>query len=283
MIPIPETILTQPLAMLPTAIPAFIQRFANLRARCEAMPENLSIGDFVNQRRDYNVSDGIATIHVNDVLAQNTTGIDRMLGMTDYGQVTSELDKAMNDPNVRAVVLDISSPGGSAIGAPEAAQAVRDGRQTKPVIAYIGEIGASAAYYLAAGASAIVAQASGMVGSIGTRIEFLDFGNALAAMGITPHIFTPAASDLKAAGTPMRAPTAAETNWFQSHIESINDAFTGFVKANRKKVGMESMRGQVFTGEQALQNGLVDFTGNMTTARKLATQLADYLTTRKNK
>ena len=51
MIPIPETILTQPLAMLPTAIPAFIQRFANLRARCEAMPENLSIGDFVNQRR----------------------------------------------------------------------------------------------------------------------------------------------------------------------------------------------------------------------------------------
>lgn len=283
MIPIPETILTQPLAMLPTAIPAFIQRFASLRARCDAMPQNLSIGDFVNQRRDYTVSDGVATIHVNDVLAQNTTGIDRMLGMTDYSQVTSELDKAMSDPNVKAVVLDINSPGGSAIGAPEAAQAIRESRNTKPIVAHIGEIGASAAYYLAAGASAIVAQASGMVGSIGTRIEFLDFGNALAAMGITPHIFTPAASDLKAAGTSMRAPTAAETGWFQSHIESINAAFTGFVQKNRKKVGMESMRGQVFTGSQAMENGLVDYLGTMADAKNIALKMADYLTTRKDK
>jgi len=283
MIPIPETILTQPLALLPTAIPAFIQRFANLRARCEAMPNNLTISDFVNQRHEYGVAGGIATIHVNDVLAQNTTGIDRMLGMTDYSQVTSELDKALNDPNVKAVVLNVSSPGGSAVGAPEAAQAVNDASKQKPVIAYIGEIGASAAYYLSAGASAIVAQSSGMVGSIGTRIEFLDFGNALAAMGITPHIFTPAASDLKAAGTSMRAPTAAETNWFQSHIESINANFTGFVQKYRRKVGMESMRGQVFTGEQALQNGLVDFNGDLAMAKKLAAQLADYLTAAKLK
>lgn len=283
MIPIPETILTQPLALLPTAIPAFIQRFASLRARCEAMPSNLTIGDFVNQRGEYAVSDGIASIHVNDVLAQNTTGIDRMLGMTDYSQVTSELSQALENPNVKAIVLNINSPGGSAIGAPEAAQAINDASKLKPVIAYIGEIGASAAYYMAAGASAIVAQASGMVGSIGTRIEFLDFGNALAAMGITPHIFTPAASDLKAAGTSMRAPTAAETNWFQSHIESINANFIGFVQKHRRKVGMESMRGQVFTGEQALQNGLVDFNGDLAIAKRLANQLADYLTASKRK
>lgn len=277
MIPIPETILSQPLAMLPTAIPAFIQRFAMLRTKLDAMPQNLSIGDFVNQRKDYRTENGTAIIHVNDVLAQNVTNIDRMLGMTDYAQVTSELNNAVADPNVKSIVLEINSPGGSAIGAPETAAAVADARNVKPVVASIGEIGASAAYYIASAASAIVAQSSGMVGSIGTRIEFLDFGNALAAMGITPHIFTPAQSDLKAAGTSMRAPTAAETNWFQSHIETINAAFTGFVQKYRKKASMDTMRGQVFTGEQAVQNGLADFTGDLASAVKVA----NYLTTAK--
>lgn len=263
--------------MLPTAIPAFIQRFAMLRTKLDAMPQALTIGDFVNQRQPYQVKDGTAIIHVNDVLAQNVTNIDRMLGMTDYAQVTDELNQSVSDPLVRNIVLKVNSPGGSAIGAPEAAAAVAEARNVKPVVASIGEIGASAAYYIASAASAIVAQSSGMVGSIGTRIEFLDFGNALAAMGITPHIFTPAQSDLKAAGTSMRAPTAAETNWFQSHIETINAAFVGFVQKYRKKASMETMRGQVFTGEQAVQNGLADFTGDLASAVKVA----NYLTTAK--
>jgi signal peptide peptidase SppA len=283
MINIPESIFSQPLAMLPTAIPAFVQRFANLRAKAEAMPKNLTIGDFVNQRKDYAVSDGIATIHVNDVLAQNTTGIDRMLGMTDYGQVTEEIGRAMSDPNVSAVVLEINSPGGSAIGAPEAAQAVKEARNIKPVVAHVGEVGASAAYYIAAGASAIVTQGSGMIGSIGTRIQFLDFAGALSAMGITPHIFTPAQSDLKAAGNELRSPTPAETAWFQEHIESINAAFTGFVKENRPQVKDSAMRGQVVTGYQSIEAGLADYIGSMSMAREVAKEMANYLTTRKSK
>jgi signal peptide peptidase SppA len=278
MIMIPESILTQPLAMLPSALPAFVQRFSALRAKAEAMPENLTLGDFINQRKDYSVSDGIATIHVNDTLAMNTTGIDRMMGMTDYAQITGELRTALADPSVFAIVLDINSPGGSAIGAPEAAAEIRAAREMKPVVAYVGEIGASAAYYLAAGASAIVAQGSGMIGSIGTRMQFLDFAEALVAMGITPHIFTPAKADLKAAGTNLRSPTPAETSFFQDHVEAINAAFTGFVTANRPKVKDSAMRGQVFTGYQSIGENLADYVGSMGFARELAKDFAKYLT-----
>ena len=229
---IPESILTQPLLLASSALPAFIQRFAMLRTRADAMlsmkPEQgFDLSTFVNQRKPMNVVNGVAMIHVNDVLAQGTTPIDRMLGMTDYAQLQDELAQVVNSPHIAAAVLEISSPGGSAIGAPEAAQAVADVMKKKPVVSYIGDIGASAAYYVASASSAIIAQSSGMVGSIGTKIQFLDFAKMAEAQGITPHIITPKAADLKATGNSMRAPTDAELAYLQDHVEAINAQFTG--------------------------------------------------------
>jgi len=274
---IPDSILTQPLSIYAPALSTFAQRFEMFANRVEATmkigADQLTIADFVNQRRSYENRQGVAVIHVNDVLAQNTTGIDRMLGMTDYEQIKQELVQAVADPAVTSILLDISSPGGSAIGAPEAAQAVADANAAKPVVSYIGALGASAAYYLASASSAIVAQPSGLVGSIGTVMKFFDVANMLQAVGITPHIYTPKQSDLKAAGNSMRHPTPAENDWLQSHVEEFNAEFINFVSSKRKKVPMDAMRGQVFGGRQAVQNGLADFTGNFDFAAQTARDL----------
>lgn len=276
---IPESILTQPLLLASSALPAFIQRFAMLRTRADAMlsinPEQgFDLSTFVNQRQPMNIVNGVAMIHVNDVLAQGTTPIDRMLGMTDYEELKSELNQAARLEGVKAAVLVISSPGGSAIGAPETAQAVADTVKSKPVVSYISDIGASAAYYVASASSAIIAQSSGMVGSIGTKIQFLDFAKMAEAQGITPHIITPKSADLKATGNNMRAPTEAELAYLQEHVESINTEFTGWVQKHRPNVTGEQMRGQVFTGSQAAQNGLADYTGTMQDAISAARALA---------
>jgi signal peptide peptidase SppA len=276
---IPETIMTQPLLICAMALPAFMQRFAAMRTRAEAVlsmtqEQRFELSTFVNQRKPMSIVNGVAMIHVNDVLAQGTTPIDRMLGMTDYDELRSELNQAASNPAVKAVVLGISSPGGSAIGAPETAQAVADTVKIKPVISHISDIGASAAYYVASASSAIIAQSSGMVGSIGTKIQFLDFAKMAESQGITPHIITPKAADLKATGNSMRAPTEAELAYLQEHVEAINSEFTGWVQKHRPNVTGEQMRGQVFTGTQAAQNGLADYTGTMQDAIAAARALA---------
>ena len=168
----------------------------------------------------------------------------------------------------------MNSPGGSAVGAPETAQAVADFRRSKPIVSHLGDYGASAAFFVAAASNAIISQASGMHGSIGTKIQFLDFAEMAKQQGITPHIITPKSADLKATGSSMRAPTEAELAYLQEHVEAINAEFTGWVQKHRPNVTGEQMRGQVFTGSQAAQNGLADYTGTIQDAVAAARALA---------
>ena len=95
---IPESILTQPLLLASSALPAFIQRFTMLRTRADAMlsmkPEQgFDLSTFVNQRKPMNVVNGVAMIHVNDVLAQGTTVIENAAREPEIGDVADCLNK----------------------------------------------------------------------------------------------------------------------------------------------------------------------------------------------
>lgn len=272
-LPLPDFLFSDLIALHAPALAQLICRRERLEARIVSMQstgvhESQGLAEwlapFVNQRRATKTADGITTIHVNDVLSHGTTELDRAFGMTDYAQLIADLHAAAADPAVRGILLDINSPGGSAVGAPEAAQAVLEARQQgKPVAAHIGVIGCSAAYYLASAASVITASPSAIVGSIGTIASFYDFAGMLAKFGVTPHIFTPKAADLKATGTQDRPPTEAESAFLQTRVETLNAAFTGWVGAWRTQADASSMRGQWFTGEEATQNGLADYTGTL--------------------
>lgn len=272
---IPDFLLSEPLGFHLPSLAAWLNRYERLQERMgsaaqlrvamgpESEPHMLSLADFVNQRRDYQVTpEGIAMIHANDVLSRTSTKFDQMLGETHYNALIGEMGMASEDSQVRGIFLDISSPGGSAVGAPEAAAAVAAAAQRKPVVSYVETIGASAAYYLTAGASAIVASPSAVVGSIGTIAMFTDISDMLAKFGVNVQIITPRQSDLKASGNMVRPMTDPEREFLQQRTEALNADFTSFVKSNRPDVTDASLRGQWFSGSEAAGLGLVDQIGS---------------------
>lgn len=271
-------ILAGPLAFHAPSFTPWLAKQETLAQRIASMPADRQafewLADFVNQRQPYEVRDGLAYIHINDVLSTDTTAVDRALGMTDYAQVVAELQQAVEDPAVTAIRLNVNSPGGSAIGAPDAADAVLAARQQKPVVTHIGSLGASAAIYLVAASSAILTQRSSIVGSIGTISTFLDFSQLMSRIGITPHIFTAEASDLKAAANPYRPPTLEQANFLQSRVDTLNADFLKWMQTHRANAETSSMRGQWFTGAEALNLGLVDQLGTAADADAAARALA---------
>lgn len=269
-----DILLSEPLAIHEPALQVWLARMSPMMRRLAlgddsahlvetkvAAEKSITFADFINGRRDYEVTpEGIAIIHVNDVLGRGLTGIDRLFGATDYNSLLAELDQAAADCAVRGIFLDIASPGGSVIGAPEAATGVAAAAQRKPVVAYMETIGASAAYYFAAAAHAIVASPSAVVGSIGTIGTFANIGGLLAQMGVKIEQLT--GGDLKASGTPFRDMNRAERDFLQGRIDDLSAEFRGWVQQSRPAVADATMRGQWFSGAQGLGLGLVDQTGS---------------------
>jgi protease-4 len=240
-----------------------------------AREENLSLADFIVGRRDYAVdANGIATIHVNDVLGRGLARIDQIFGMTDYNSLIAEFNDAARDGAVRGILLDVGSPGGSVVGMEEAAAAVANAAAAKPVVAMIEQIGASAAYALSVQATAIVASASAIVGSIGTISSFTNIAGMLERFGVKVEQFT--SGDLKASGTPYRAMTLPEATFLNERTQSLGADFRAMVSAARPSVQASSMRGQWFSGKQAASLGLVDQVGSKADAMEALLSLVGY-------
>ncbi|WP_395663809.1 S49 family peptidase [Aestuariivirga sp.] len=101
-------------------------------------------------------ADGIVIIPVLDTLVNRGAWLDSRSGLTSYEGIAAQLRAAGQDPEVRSVLLDISSPGGEAAGMAGLADLIRSVRQTKPVTAFVNDMAASAAYGIASAANEIV-------------------------------------------------------------------------------------------------------------------------------
>jgi signal peptide peptidase SppA len=256
----------EPLAIYAPAFQSIVEQEQKLGSLAMSCPADMGLKEylapFVKQRKEYQVApSGIATIHIHSTLSNDLTELEKALGRTDYSDIIAELDQSVSDPNVKGILLSINSPGGSAVGAPEAAQAVYQARQSKPIVASIQTLCASAAIYTASAANAIIAQPSAIVGSIGTINTHMEFSRMLENIGGKATIFTPAQSDLKATGNQVRPMTDAEKAFMQERIEAMNAQFTGWVQTHRPSASLDSMRGQWFSGSEAVSLGLIDQTG----------------------
>ena len=187
-------------------------------------------------------------------------------------EVVRQMKKYRNNSSVRAIVLHIDSPGGG-VGASqemyEEVRAVRDGG--KPVIVSMGSLAASGGYYVAVGGSYLVANRGTLTGSVGVISEFLQVKDALDKLGI--GVKTIKAGKLKDAGSPMRAMNEDDQKYFQALMDDVHRQFIDVV-ARERKMDVEKVReladGRVFTGEQALQLGLVDTLGTFEDAVRIA-------------
>ena len=204
-----------------------------------------------------------------ELTADGIAVIEMVGTMTKYGSSLSEypgsvtmrrrMRKAVADERVRGIVLRIDSPGGSVSGTGDLADEVRNASLAKPVVAYIEDIGASAAYAVASQASQIVAGPDAIVGSIGTYMVIYDYSAQAAKAGIKAIVVR--AGRMKGAGTPGTEITEEQLAVFQREIDEVNAQFLKRVMRGRG-MGIEQVTklatGEVWVGDYARALGLVD-------------------------
>ena len=192
------------------------------------------------------------------------------------GEYVKLLRSLQENQRVRAVVLDIDSPGGSAPGSNYLYLAVRDLAQHKPVVAFIRGLGASGAYLLSCPANRIVAIPSAIVGSIGVISMRPALYEALDRIGVHMNVTKSAA--LKDMGSMFRPATPEEESKEQELVDDLYDQFLDSVAEGRhmdKAKVRELATGEVFTARRASQIGLVDELGDLERAIDIAAELGD--------
>lgn len=229
-----------------------------------------------NQGKGGPADNVIAVVRIEGVIT-NAGSADLFGNVTSGGTRLQEtLREIAQDPKVKAVVLRINSPGGSAAAAQEIGDQIDGIRQAgKIVVASMGEMAASGGYWLAAKSDKIVANPATMTGSIGVIMELAQMTELFNKIGYEPRVFK--SGPHKDMGSPNREMTEEERQIFQSMIDDIYSQFVEVVvegrKIPREKV-LQLADGRIYTGRQALEAGLVDQLGNFYDAVEVAQELA---------
>lgn len=201
--------------------------------------------------------------------------------------IVDYIKTADENSQVKVIMLEINSPGGSAVASDEIAAAVN--KAEKPVIALIREAGASGGYWIASAADHIIANRMSITGSIGVISSYLEFSGLMDKYGVSYERLV--AGKNKDIGVPLRKLENNEREILQSKLDKIHDFFILGVAENRgmdisevKKVAT----GEFYLGVEALDLGLVDQLGGMDTAEEYiknnyGLEKVDYIVYRKEK
>jgi protease-4 len=177
---------------------------------------------------------------------------------------------------VKAIVLRVNSPGGSALASDVILREVVLANEEKPVVASFGDLAASGGYYIACGARKIIAEPTTLTGSIGVWAAIPNMQGLLTnKLGITfDHAMTNKNADFISVNRPL---SAYQTAVLQKEIDHIYDVFVGHVSKGRKisKEAVDSIgQGRIWSGTDAKALGLVDDLGGLTAAIESAAELA---------
>ena len=191
-------------------------------------------------------------------------------------KMARELIKLKEDKEVKAVVIRVNSPGGSAYVSDQIWKQVKALKEEKPVVVSMGNVAASGGYYISCAANQIVAEPNTLTGSIGVFGMFPNMTGLFEKLDVTSDVVkTHAFTDLGNIARPM---TADEKVLVQGAIERNYRTFLARC-AEGRGMSVEAIdaigQGRVWTGEQALANGLVDRLGDLDTAIQVAADLAD--------
>lgn len=214
---------------------------------------------------------GVGLIEISGVLSSDSTSLS---GGTTSQSVVDQLHSAVRNDRIKAVLIRIDSPGGTPAAAEEIYEEIARTARTKKVVVSIGDMGASAAYYLACAADTIFALPDSDVGSIGVILQIPNVEGLDEKIGVRWYTFTQ--GQYKDIGSPFRAPTPEEQAIIQQQMQVAYDHFIRDVALGR---GMDEAAvrqlatGITFPGTQALELGLIDEIGNYRDALEKAGRL----------
>jgi len=223
-----------------------------------------SVFAFVASKTDFSPEIALIPIH-------GEIGID---DSADPVEITKLMEKAEKSPSVKAIILDIDSPGGAVVASKQIADVVKGAK--KPTVALIRDVGASGALWIATSADKVVADYSSITGSIGVSASYLSFEKLMEKYGITYNRLV--TGDYKDLGTPYRELKPEEKEKLMGQINFIKEQFVTAVAENRNlsKDFVENLSdGSIWLGYEAKNYGIVDVLGGEKEAKELAESLAN--------
>ncbi|MGF6792764.1 S49 family peptidase [Paraburkholderia sp. 35.1] len=218
---------------------------------------DFDMGEPIDER-PYRVIEGIAIVPVQGTLVQKLGTLRPYSGMTGYDGIRANLSMALADETVRAIVLDIDSPGGEVAGCFDLSDAIWRARGTKPLWAILSECAFSAAYALASACDTVTVPRTGGTGSVGVIVAHVDFSQALAKEGITVTLITSGAR--KADGTPYQPLSDDARAAIQSDVDEVAELFFATVARNRgiAVARLRAAQGATFLGSAGVDMGFAD-------------------------
>lgn len=218
----------------------------------------------------------IAVVHAQGLIGGRENKVDPLLGiMMGHESVIRELQRCREDEKVKAVVFRVDSHGGESLASDLIAHEVELLAEVKPVIVSMVDVAASGGYYIAFQATKLVADPLTRTGSIGSISGFFDMRGLYDKLGITKDFVTK--GPMARLGGDYHEPTPAEWDRFvDAHWKSFSTwmydvaAKRGISREEIEKLAL----GRVFTGQQAVANGLIDAVGDLHEAVRLAAEQA---------
>ena len=226
-------------------------------------------GDFGTLPMD---SNKVAVIYVQGIMI--TGNLPGGLGYATSEEISKSIQDAADDKNVKAIVLRINSPGGTPAAAQEIVTEIKKAQEHKPVVVSMGDVAASAAYYISAPADHIIANPDTMTGSIGVIWVFENSSKYFDEEGVEYYVAK--SGDFKDMGANWRGLTDDEKQYSEELVLESYGRFIDEIASGRglsRSEVKDMADGRIYTGSRAVELGLVDETGNLYDAIDVAAEL----------
>jgi len=230
--------------------------------------------EIVVQRGERLASDRIALITLRGLISSSIPGTVSDSMVED---MRLALQQAREDSHVKAIVLEIDSPGGEVTAADQIYNAVVKARARKPVVIYMDSLAASGGYYIACGGKFLMANETTITGSIGVIIQTLNYEQLFNKIGLASVVFKSGKfKDILNGARPM---TDEEKQMIQRFVMETYDKFLGIVSKERS-LPADALRsniadGRILSGKEALNDKLIDGLGQIEDAFAKAKQLGN--------
>lgn len=254
----------------------------NLLQAVALIDSESELSDEVKPLREKLVSKGqgslpgkIVHLDLEGVISSMSTGGLLEEALPSVDGIKQALQQAVADDEVKAIVLRVNSPGGEVTASDIIYNAVKKAAAKKPLVVYMDSVAASGGYYVACGATKVIASETTLTASIGVIMESMNYHELFGKVGLASQTFTSGAfKDTLSGARPMRDD---EKIYVQALVNEMYDRFLGIVSEARK-VPKDLLRntvadGRVVTGRQALAAKLVDQIGYIEDAYALAKEL----------
>ncbi len=188
----------------------------------------------------------------------------------------NQLRQVTRDGSVKAVVLEVNSPGGGVVPTDQMHESIQDFKEEtgRPVVVSMGQTAASGGYYIATAADRIIANENTLTGSLGVIFSYLNFAEAADEYGIEQEVVK--SGPYKDIGSPTREPTEEELEILQAYVDEGYDQFVQVIVEGRglpEEEVRELADGRVYSGQQAEALGLVDELGDLERAAEASREL----------